>query len=217
MRRFPTGLVIAILSVVTLVVGYRMYSVQESARAHAVQQLLKRPSYIKLVMQVDYPAGRISHEQYTLIDDNGVSNAAYAVTDRHGTTAKFDEPIAGYDVSFAFGKAVQDGIWELNSKHRRALDEVGYLVTVQQTADGGHGTRTFTFTNPEYWARAAGQQYHITLDPKKPTPNVNDILRLQSVSNADPRYLEIVKDFQTFGSAGFKRTVASAREKLLKS
>jgi len=217
MRRYPISIFITVLAIVAVVLGWRMFAADELARSRAVEQVLARRSYIKLVMAVDYPAGRVAREEYTLIDDNGKSRANYAVIDRHGTAARFTERISGYDVSFAFGKAVQDGIWKLNTKHRRALDEIGYSIYVEQTADGQHGSRAFTFTNPQYWAKAAGREYHITLDPKKPTPKVQDILSLQSTSDADPRYLAIVDDFRSFGSPAFKRTMASARQKLLKS
>jgi hypothetical protein len=217
MRGMPIRIIFGIVAVLACIAGAWVFFADEIPRSHAVEKLLARPSYIKLGMRVDYPDGHIASEEYTLINDNGKSEAKYAVTDRRGSVARFSNKIEGYDVSFAFGKAVQDGIWELNTKHRRALDEVAYTVRVEQTADGGHGTRSFSFTNPQYWASAAGRQYHIVLDPKKPAPSEQDILKLESTSNAEPRYLEIVNDFKTFGSPAFKRTVAKAREQLLKS
>ena len=47
-----------------------------------------------------------------------------------------------------------------------------------------------------------------------PTP---DLLTLQSTSSADDRYQKIVNDFQSFGPAGFRETVAQARQRLLRS
>jgi hypothetical protein len=90
-------------------------------------------------------------------------------------------------------------------------------VTIEQTAQGESGRRTFSFTDPKYWAVAAGREYHIRLDPRKPTPNQADLLRLDSTSIAEPRYAKIVDDFAAFGSPAFHRTVASARAKLLRS
>ncbi|MFN2460740.1 MAG: hypothetical protein ABR591_08650 [Candidatus Velthaea sp.] len=217
MRRFPTTALILVLTVAGIIGGWRLFAQNEAARFHAVERVRTSRSYIKLVMQAAYPAGPIARETYTLVDDDGKSSALYAATDRKGTVATFDETIRGYDVAFAFDKLVQDGIWQINSKHRRALDEAAYTVSIEQIAQAQRGTRTVSFTNPEYWATAAGRQYHIHLDPKKPTPSQADLLRLDSTSSADARYLRIVEDFRSFGSPAFKRTVASARAKLLKS
>jgi hypothetical protein len=147
-------------------------------------------------------------------NDNGHSTAAYAATDRHGTTAKFDEPVVGYDVTFLFDKLVQDGIWDLHSRPARGTSRDVHEVRIAQVADTAQGEHQFSFTDPHYLATSAGREYHIHLDRNKPVP---DLLSLQSVSTADPRYQKIVDDFQQFGTPGFKRTIVAAREKLLRS
>jgi hypothetical protein len=216
MRRIPVITIFVLLLVVLgSVVAWRLFAKQETERRNAVAHVQARKTYFKMVMTVDHPAGNIAREEYTLIDDDGKSKASYAVSNRTGTVAKFDDYVPGYDVSFAFGKAVQDGIWRLNTKHRRALDEDGYTIHVEQIADEERGSRTVTFTNPAFWAKTA--EYHITLDPKKKTPTISDILKLQAVSNRDPDYLAVVNDFKEFGSPQFKQTITAAREKLLKS
>jgi hypothetical protein len=206
---------IIIGAIITVVVTWQLFSGPESARRAQVAQVQARTSYVRLMMLVDYPSGNIAHEEYNLVDDNGQSHATYKVTDRNGTTARFDDNFIGHDVSFAFGKMVQDGIWRLTSKHRRAEDEVGYTVSIEQTQDGEHGSRKVSFTNPRFWAKTS--EYHITLDPKKKTPDISDILKMQSISTAQPGYLAIVNDFRDYGSPQFKSTIAAAREKLLKS
>lgn len=216
MRRIPViPIFILLLVVLGGVVTWRLFAKQETERHNAVAHVQARKTYFKMVMIVDHASGNIGREEYTLIDDNGKSKASYAVSDRKGTIAKFDDDVPGYDVSFAFGKAVQDGIWRLNTKHRRALDEDGYTVHVEQIADEEHGSRTVTFTNPAFWAKTA--EYHITLDPNKKTPSMSDILKLQAVSNRDPDYLAVVSDFKEFGSPKFKQMIAATREALLKS
>jgi hypothetical protein len=217
MRRLPINAFIAILSLVFVVSGWQLYARNEAERFRAVDAVRSSKSFIKLVLHVDYPSGRIASEEYTLVDSDGKSRATYAVADRKGTIATFDELIRGYDVTFAFDKLVQDGIWELNSKHARTLADVKYTVTIEQTAQAQSGHRTFSFTDPHYWAVAAGRQYHIRLDARKPVPSQADLLRLDSTSLAEPRYAKIVADFETFGSPAFHRTVASARAKLLRS
>lgn len=217
MRRFPTTPLIVILAIVGIVGAWRMFAQSEKARFDSVNAVKTSRSYIKLTLDVSYPHGRIATERYVLIDDDGKSRATYAVSDRKGTIATFKETIRGYDVAFAFDRVVQDGIWDINSKHQRTLDDVKYTVAIEQTAQTQSGRRRISFTDPHYWATAAGRQYRIHLDPKKPTPTTADLLKLDSTSTADPRYEKIVTDFETFGSAAFKRTVASARSKLLKS
>ena len=217
MRRFPITAFIIILALVFVVTGWQLYARNETERFRAVDAVRKSNSYIKLTLTVAFPSGPIATERYTLIDDNGRSRATYAVSDRRGTIATFDEVIRGYDVTFAFDRVVQDGIWELNTKHPRTLADTRYVVTIEQTAQTQSGHRTFSFTDPKYWAVAAGRQYHIRLDPKRPTPSEADLLRLDSTAVAEPRYAKIVADFEAFGSPTFHRTVASARAKLLRS
>jgi hypothetical protein len=217
MRRFPVNAFIAILAIAFVVTGWRLYARNEAERFDAVDAVRNSKSYIKLTLHVAYPAGAIATEDYILVDDNGKSKATYAVGDRKGTIATFDEVIRGYAVTFAFDKFVQDGIWQLDSKHARTLSDTKYTVAIEQTAQDQSGRRTFSFTDPHYWAVAAGRQYHIRLDPHKPTPSQAELLRLDSTAVAEPRYAKIVDDFVSFGSPAFHRTIASARAKLLRS
>jgi hypothetical protein len=207
MRRFPVNAFIIVLALVFVVTGWQLYARNETARFHAVDAVRTSKSYIRLTMSVVYPTGPIATEEYRLVDDNGKSRATYAVGDRKGTIATFDEIINGYDVTFAFDKLV----------HPRTLEDAAYRVSIEQTAQGQSGRRTFAFTDPHYWAVTAGRQYHIALDPKKPVPSEADLLHLESTSLAEPRYAKIVADFEAFGSPAFHRTVASARAKLLRS
>jgi hypothetical protein len=217
MRRFPVNAFIAVLALVFLITGWQLYAHNETARFHAVDAVRNSNSYVKLTLHVAYPHGPIATEDYALVDDNGKSRATYAVGDRRGNIATFDEIIRGYDVTFAFDKLVRDGIWELNSKHPRTLADTKYTVTIEQTAQDQSGRRTFSFTDPHYWAVAAGRQYHIRLDPGKPVPSEADLLRLDSTSVAEPRYAKVVADFESFGSPAFHRTAAAARAKLLRT
>jgi hypothetical protein len=217
MRRFPVSAFIAILAIVFAITGWQLYAHNEAARFHAVDAVRTSKSYIALIMRVRYPSGPIATEEYRLVDDDGRSRATYTVGDRKGTIATFDEVIRGFDVTFAFDRLVQDGIWELNTKHPRTLADTGYTVTIEQTAQGQSGQRTFSFTDPHYWAVTAGRQYHLVLDPKRPAPSQADLLRLESTAVAEPRYAKIVADFEAFGSPAFHRTVAAARAKLLRS
>jgi hypothetical protein len=200
MRRFPVTAFITVLALIFAVSGWQLFAHNEAARFHAVDAVRMSKSYIALELHVAYPSGPIATEDYELIDDDGRSRATYAVGDRKGTIATFDEIIRGYDVTFAFDRLVRDGIWELNTKHPRTLADTKYTVTINQTAQGESGRRTFSFT-----------------DPHKPTPSEADLLHLESTAIAEPRYQKIIDDFASFGSPAFHRTVASARAKLLRS
>lgn len=191
--------------------GYQIFSANQAARRTAVGNIARSPSTIRLTLRIDYEHGPVQEESYSMIDDNGRSDASYAVTDRQGTTARFHETIAGYGVSFLFDRLVADGIWELTDKPPRGDSTIRYTVSIAQTVQDQHGTRTITFTDPQYWATTAGRQYQIHLDKSKPVP---DLLTLGSTSVADPRYQQVVEAFRSFGSPKFKATIRTARKRL---
>jgi hypothetical protein len=192
-------------------VAWQLFSQTQAQRFSEVRNVARSPSDIRLALTIDYARGRLAREAYTMVDENGSSNASYAVTDRAGTVARFHESSKGYDVSFLFDRLVADGIWQLTDKPPRGDASARYTVDVAQTAQGAQGGRRFTFTDPHYWAVTAGRQYHIHLDPHKPTP---DLLTLVGTTIADPRYERVVADFRGFGSARFKDTVRQARARL---
>jgi hypothetical protein len=214
MRRFPVTAFIIVIAIVAAVGGWMLFAKTEHDRYVAVQRVRASYSEFHLRYQITHDDGPLAREVWTMANVNGASSASYAVTDRKGTTATFDEPIAGYDVTFLFDKLVQDGIWELHSRSGKGVSHEIYAVDISQTADTKKGSHHFEFTNPHYLATTAGREYHIHLDPHKPVP---DLLMLQSVATADPRYLKIVDDFESFGSPGFKQTIVAAREKVLRS
>jgi hypothetical protein len=215
MRRFPTTLFIVVLAIVGLVAGWRMFYSAESQRYRAVTVVRAQRSELHLVETVTHDKGPIATEEWRLDNVNGKSSAAYSAQNRAGTrVARFTEPITGYDVTFAFEKVVQDGIWELQTRPLRGNTSDVYTIRVAQVAGDRSGSHKFSFTDPHYLATTAGRQYVIHLDKNKPVPN---ILTLQSTSTADDRYAKVVADFAAFGPPRFKKTVAAAREKLLKS
>jgi hypothetical protein len=215
MRRFPITLFVVIMAIIAVVGGWKIYADEEKSRYAAVDAIRNSYSYLKVSMLVKYPTGPISTETITLVDDNGHSLATYAVGNRSGTVATFHEKIEGFDVSFAIGRLVQDGIWQLTNKGPRKENDPTYTVHIQQTVTGQSGQRTITFSDPEFWANA--REFRITLDPKKPTPSEMDLVKMQATAIADPRYLQVVKDFHAFGSPAFKKTIAKARNQILKS
>ena len=215
MRRFPTTLLIVVLAVIGIIVGWRLYYQAESQRYQAVSTVRAQRSELHLVETVTHEKGPIAQEEWRLDNVNGTSSATYSAQNRAGTRiAKFTEPIPGYDVTFAFEKLVQDGIWELQTRPLKGNTADVFSIRVAQVAGDRSGTHHFVFTDPHYLATTAGRQYTIHLDKNKPVP---DLLTLKSTSTADDRYAKIVSDFTSFGPPRFKKTVAAAREKLLKS
>lgn len=209
--RWITGLVLAGAALAIGIGGLQLFSQSESRRFNEVKAMASSPSAFNVELKIDYARGRVAEEIYAMSDRNGVSVASYAVTDRSGTTARFHEDLGGYEVSFLFGKLVQDGIWDLSSQPPRGDPTIRYAISVNQTAQEQHGSRSFTFTDPHWWATTAGRQYSIHLDKDKPVP---DLLQLSSTSLAEPRYERLVDDFRAFGSPQFKATIQTARRRL---
>ncbi|HTD35485.1 MAG TPA: hypothetical protein VK665_17590, partial [Candidatus Elarobacter sp.] len=200
---------------VGIVGGWRLFSGNESQRYQAVQQVRSQRSELHFGEAVTHDKGPIAREEWRLDNVNGKSVASYSAQNRAGSRiAKFSEPIEGYDVTFTFEKLVQDGIWELHTRPLRGNTKDVYTISVAQVAGDRSGSHKFTFADPHYLATTAGREYAIHLDKNKPVP---DLLTLKSTSTADPRYQKMVDDFAAFGPPRFKKTVAAAREKLLKS
>jgi hypothetical protein len=215
MRRFPTTLVILVLAAIGVVGGWKIFAASESQRYQAVSTVRAQRSELHFGEAISHDKGPIAREEWRLDNVNGKSTASYTAENRAGSRiAKFTEPIPGYDVTFAFEKLVQDGIWELQTRPLRGNTADVYTMRVAQVVGDRSGSHKFVFTDPHYLATTAGRQYEIHLDKNKPVP---DLLTLNSTSNADPRYQKIVDDFAAFGPPRFKKTVAAAREKLLKS
>ncbi|HEY4439679.1 MAG TPA: hypothetical protein VGN14_04450 [Candidatus Elarobacter sp.] len=215
MRRFPTTLVIVLVALAGLIGGFFLFWPSERARYQAVDAIRNQQSTIAITETVTHAKGPISKETWKLENLNGVSTAAYQAENRAGSrVARFSYPIKGYDVTFAFDLLVRDGIWELHTRPLRGNTDNVYTVSIAQTAGDRSGSHAFTFADPHYLATTAGRQYEIHLDKNKPVP---DLLTLNSTSAADPRYQKIVDDFSSFGPPGFRKTVAAARERLLRS
>jgi hypothetical protein len=213
MRRFPITTLIIVAAIVAAVGGWMLFAKTEHDRYVAVERVNHSRSEIRLSYTLQHTNGRIAREVWAMQNIDGRSVASYTAVDRKGTKATFDELITGYDVTFLFDKLVQDGIWELESRPFRGSSQLLHVVDISQIADKSSGSHRFLFSDAHYIATEAGREYHIHLDPHKPVP---DLVSLQSTSTADPRYEKIAEDFEQFGPARFKATIAAAKAKLLK-
>jgi hypothetical protein len=215
MRRFPTTLLIVVIAIAGLIIGWKIFWPAESGRYQAVNSVRYQRSELHVSEAIDHDKGPIAHEEWRLDNDNGRSTATYSAENRAGTRiAKFTAPIQGYDVTFAFQKLVEDGLWQLQTRPPRGNTSNVYTVSAAQVDGDRSGSHKFSFADPHYLATTAGRQYEIHLDKNKPVPN---LITLNSTSSADPRYQQVVDDFASFGPPEFKKTVAAAREKLLRS
>jgi len=201
---------IFIFVVVMSIIGIRLYaSHPEFTSLGAIDKIRNEPSalYARLLIRYDKPP--IYEEVYDTQDVNGESTFSYTIRSYAGNEVTIRLPKAApmTDVSFFFGKLVQDGVWDLVDKPPRGNTGVHYTVYVKQLADFKEGDRTITFTDPHYWATTAGRQY--TIDLRKTNPN--DLLKLSSTQLADPRYQEIVNDFRAFGPPDFRAKIAAVR------
>lgn len=211
MRRFPIEILIVVLAVVMLILGWRIYGAGEMGRFGPAVRAQKAPSQLYARLTIRYAKPPIYQEEYRTSDIEGVSTFGYTIRGYNGHVITVNAPAARvYDVSFFFGRLVQDGIWQLEDKAARPNANAHYTVYVKQVVDYKHGERTVTFTDPRYWATKSGQQY--TIDLSKGVPN--DLLHLQGTQLADPRYQQIIKDFRDFGPDEFRQNVAAAQARI---
>lgn len=214
MQRFPTTRVILAVTAIAIASGWFLFAGQEHARFAAVDRVRRERSEIRIWYTIAHERGKIAREEWTFANLNGRSTATYTATDRKGDRATFDERETGYDVTFLFDELVADGIWDLQTRPFRGSDPDVHTVKIAQVTGTQSGSHAFEFSDAHYLATTAGREYRIRLDKSKPVP---DLLKLDSVSSADPRYLKIVDAFETFGSKRFHQAMAEARTKLLHS
>jgi hypothetical protein len=210
-RRFPIEILIIVLCVVMLAIGWRIYGAGEMGRFGPAIHAQQAPSQLYARLTIRYTKPPIYEEVYRMSDIEGVSTFDYRIRGTKGHLITVTAPPARvYDVSFFFGKLVQDGIWELVNRAPLPDADALYTVFVRQAVDYRHGERTVTFTNPEYWATKAGHQFQIDLSKGVPS----DLLRLASSQIADPRYQQIVTDFREFGPDEFRHNVEAAQARI---
>jgi hypothetical protein len=194
--------------IVLAIAAWLYYAKTEGDRLAGARRISQAPSVIRLTMTVTHDDGPLRLERYEFDDNNGLSTASYRAEGRKGVAVTVGtKPYETFDIAFLFGKLVQDGIWDLTDKPPRGNTATSYDVSVYQEIEGKHGSRSYTFTDPHYWANA--REFNIRLEKNKPLP---DLLVLRSNAR-DKRYEQIVNDFRNFGSETFKRDIAEAQSR----
>lgn len=201
-------LAILLFAIFMAVTGYFIYWRGETGRVTQVAKIHAAKSEIYAHLLIAYDNPPVYSEEYRMQDIEGKSTFTYVIRSYAGREVSIMAPPAAmYDVSFFFGKLDQDGVWQIVNQPPRGDTSVHYTVYVKQVVDFKQGDRTVTFTDPHWWAVNAGRQYNIDLSKNSP----KDLLKMQSTSLADPRYLTIVNDFRNFGPDEFRKRVARAR------
>jgi hypothetical protein len=215
-RRFPFfEILLVAVAIAVLIFGWQ-FEKKRYNYAPAIHAQ-KAPSELYARMTIKYAKPPIYSEAYAMQDVEGVSTFSYQIRSygcREITVKAPESKIL--DVSFFFGKLVQDGIWQMVDKAPLPNAPALYAVSVKQLADYQEGNRTVTFTNPEYWATTYGHQYTIDLSKVHPK-TAADLLRIQSTQLTDPRYQEVVQDFRQFGPDEFRRNIAAAQARARRS
>lgn len=211
MRSFPLGIFIVVVAIVMLILGWRIYGPGEMGRFGPAIHAQKAPSEIYARLLIRYAKKPIYEEEYKMSDIEGISKFSYRIRGFDGREITINAPSARvYDVSFFFGKLDQDGIWQLENRAPLPNANAHYAVYVKQLADYKQGERTVTFTNPEFWAKKADQQYEIDLSKGVP----KDFVAIRSQQASYPHYLQIVNDFLTFGPDEFRHNVSAAQARI---
>jgi hypothetical protein len=211
MRRFPLGWIIFVVTIIAGVWGYYFYTADELHRMNDVGHVLKARSELYARLLIKYDSPPIFEEEYRMQDIEGVSSFTYRVRGYNGRQVTVSAPPAAvYDVSFFFQRLDQIGVWQIVNKTPLSDADAHYTIYVKQLADFKEGERTVTFTNPHYWATAAGRQYHIDLSKQSPS----DLLKMDSTELADPRYETIVNGFRAFGPPEFRQNVLTAQARV---
>jgi len=210
-RRFPIEIFIIVLCVVMLALGWRIYGAGEMGRFGPAVRAQRAPSALYARMLVRYAKSPVYEEEYDMSDVEGVSTFDYRIRGVKGHEITVTAPAARvYDVSFFFGKLDQDGIWQLVNKAPLPDADLHYTVFVRQLVDYKQGRRTVTFTNPEYWAKRAGQQFQIDLSKGVP----KNLVFIAGQQAGDSRYQQIVTDFRAFGPDEFRHNVEAAQARI---
>lgn len=211
-RRFPfVELGIIVLAVVGVIAIFVVNYPLEKKRAADVAKQRACPSEIYARMLVHYDNPPIYEEEYRMQDVEGKSRFDYRIRSYGGKQVTIVAPDRStYDVSFAYGRMDQDGVWQLVNQPPRGKTDVHYTIYVKQLVECKQGERTIVFTDPHYWATTAGRRFSIDLSKQNP----RDLLKMSSTSLADDRYEKVVNEFRTFGPQTFRTKIAGAQAAL---
>ena len=166
-----------------------------------VQQVITANSTWSVTMQEYLMHGPLAAETYRISNDNGKTTVFYAATNRAGTeTKEFTAPLVGPSGTFLFEELRADGLWELDDRPVRPHPKDEYIIEVDQTLGDEGGTRSFGFSDPEYWATTHAQEFQLKLPSAGPISGSSaPAMGVAGRSLQEPRYLKIVREIRDFG------------------
>jgi hypothetical protein len=188
-----------IVLLAALTVSYLFFLKPFMLQQPQVEGVINANSTWSLTMQEYELTGPLSAETFRVSNDNGKVSMFYAATNRAGTVSKeFTVPLVGPEGTFLFEELRADGIWELEDRAVRPDPKEEFIIEVDQTLGDEGGTRSFGFSDPQFWATTNAQEFELKLPPKGLLSNASTTRGVGGRKLREPRYLEIVQAIRRF-------------------
>ena len=216
MRESTRALLVLAVSIAVAVGTYLYFFKPFMAEQPLVRHVINENSTWSVTMQEYELQGLLSTETYRISNDNGKTTVFYAATNRAGTVTKeFTAPIVGPSGTFLFEELRADGLWDVDDRPVRPHPVDEYIIEVDQTLGDEGGTRSFSFSDPQFWATTKAKEFRLKLPATGPlSGNGSPTLGVAGRELQDPRYLQMVKAIKAFGPPSVLAAEAKIRADL---
>lgn len=216
MRESTRALLLLAVSIAVAVATYLYFFKPFMEEQPLVRNVINANSTWSVTMQEYELQGPLSTETYRISNDNGKTTVFYAATNKAGTVTKeFTVPIAGPSGTFLFEELRADGIWDVDDRPVRPHPVDEYIIEVDQTLGDEGGSRSFSFSDPTFWATANVKEFNVKLPASGPISGSNaPVLGVAGRSLQDPRYLQMVKAIRAFGPPSVLAAQSKIRSQL---
>jgi hypothetical protein len=211
------SLFVVILIVALIIVAYVFFFRPFLSVQPQVRGVINANSTWSVTMQEYELTGPLSAETYRISNDNGKVTMYYAATNRAMTVTKeFSVPLVGPDATFLFEGLRADGIWEVADIPVRPHPQTEFIIEVDQTLGDEGGTRSFSFSDPRYWAMTHAQEFELHLPRTGSLSGTNArTLGVAGRKLQDPRYLKMVESIRGFGPPTVLAAENTIRQELI--
>jgi len=212
MSELARGLLVFGILLVGGIVSYVFFFRPFIVEQPQVENVINENSTWSVTMQEYLMHGPLAAETYRISNNNGKTTMFYSATNRAGTVTKeFTAPIVGPSGTFLFEDLRANGLWELDDRAVRPDPVDEYVIEVDQTLGDQGGTRSFSFSDPAFWATTHAKEFNLHLPAKGPISGTNGAtMGVASHSLREPRYWTIVQEIRNFGSP----SIAAAQMKI---
>ena len=219
MRESTRAVIVLAVTIVAGLVTYFFFFQPFMREEPKVQAVINANSTWSVAMQEYEQSGLLSGETYRISNDNGKTTMFYAGTNRAGTiTKEFSVPLPGPQGTFLYEELRADGIWDVDDRPVRPHSVDRYIIEVDQTLGDEGGNRSFSFSDPQYWATTHAQEFRMHLPRSGPVTGANaPTLGVAGRSLQDARYWQIVKAIRAFGPPNVLDAEAKIRAQLIES